>query len=209
MKSAIAFLFAIACTQVSCSLGSKPAPEAVKHVTFSYEAVASMPPKDIPSIVYVFPPLRSNSGGKPIENLVPITSPEGSVSDWKTSSALSMSLKKKIEKDLKTGGYQTVSFADLLAVKQSYGVLIVSTFYTLPYDVKNDAGEITDKATLVLIKGALFDGNLDPKTKIDIINVDGLTKVPVGKEFPDPVTRTLEQAYSWFAGNSSGVTLLD
>lgn len=209
MKTAITLLFVVACSQVSCSLGGKPAPEAAKNVTFSYDALASMPPQDIPSFVYVFPPLRSNSGGKPIEKLVPVTSADGTVTDWKTTSALSMSLKTKIEKDLKTGGYQTVSFADLLTVKKSYAVLIVSTFYTLPYDVKNEAGEITDKATLVLIKGALFDGNLDPKSKVDIIKVDGVVKVPLGKEFPDPVTRTMEQAYSWFADNSSGVILLD
>lgn len=201
-------LLTIVFSQLSCSIGSKPK-ETVKRVTFSYEALAAMQPSDIPSFVYVFPPLRSNSGGKPIEKLMPVTSPEGGVTEWKTSSAQSMALKRKIEADLKTGGYETISFEDLLTVKRSYAVLVISTFYTLPYDVKNEAGEVTDKATLVLVKGALFDGNLDPKTKKDIIKVDGVTKVPVGKEFPDPVTRTLEKAYSWFADNSTGVILLD
>jgi hypothetical protein len=208
MKTSIALLFAIALSQLSCSVGGKP-PEAVKRVTFSYEALASMQPRDIPSFVYVFPPLRSNSSGKPIEQLVPVKSPEGGVSEWKTSSAQSMALKKKIEADLRQGGYETISFGDLLTVQQSYAVLVISTFYTLPYDVKNEAGEVDNKATLVLIKGALFDGNLDPKTKKDIIKVDGVTKIPAGKEFPDPVTRTIEQAYAWFADNSTGLILLD
>ena len=208
MKTSIALLFTIALSQLSCSLGGKP-PEAVKRVTFSYEALASMQPRDIPSFVYVFPPLRNNSSGKAIEQLVPVKSPEGGVSEWKTSSAQSMALKKKIEADLRKGGYETISFGDLLTVQQSYAVLVISTFYTLPYDVKNEAGEVANKATLVLIKGALFDGNLDPKTKKDIIKVDGVTKVPAGKEFPDPVTRTIEQAYAWFADNSTGLILLD
>ena len=208
MKTSIALLFTIALSQLSCSLGGKP-PEAVKRVTFSYEALASMQPRDIPSFVYVFPPLRNNSSGKAIEQLVPVKSPEGGVSEWKTSSAQSMALKKKIEADLRKGGYETISFGDLLTVQQSYAVLVISTFYTLPYDVKNEAGEVANKATLVLIKGALFDGNLDPKTKKDIIKVDGVTKVPAGKEFPDPVTRTIEQAYAWFADNSTGHILLD
>lgn len=208
MKTAIAFLIAIACSQVSCSMGRK-SPEAVKRVTFSHDALVAMEQGAIPSFVYVFPPLRSNSGGKPIEKLQPVNSSTGTISDWKTSSALSMALKKKIEKNLETDGYETIRFADLLSVKHSYAVLVVSTFYTLPYDVKNDAGEVTDKATFVLIKGALFDGNLDPKTKKDIIKVDAVTKVPVGTEFPDPVTRTVEQAYSWFAENSTGVAALD
>ncbi len=208
MKTSIALLFTIALSQLSCSLGGKP-PEAVKRVTFSYEALASMQPRDIPSFVYVFPPLRSNSSGKAIEQLVPVKSPEGGVSEWKTSSAQSMALKKKIEADLRKGGYETISFGDLLTVQQSYAVLVISTFYTLPYDVKNEAGEVANKATLVLIKGALFDGNLEPKTKKDIIKVDGVTKVPAGKEFPDPVTRTIEQAYAWFADNSTGLILLD
>jgi hypothetical protein len=208
MKTSIALLFTIALSQLSCSLGGKP-PEAVKRITFSYEALASMQPRDIPSFVYVFPPLRSNSSGKAIEQLVPVKSSEGGVSEWKTSSAQSMALKKKIEADLRKGGYETISFGDLLTVKQSYAVLVISTFYTLPYDVKNEAGEVANKATLVLIKGALFDGNLDPKTKKDIIKVDGVTKVPAGKEFSDPVNRTIEQAYAWFADNSTGLILLD
>ena len=208
MKTSIVLLFTIALSQLSCSLGGKP-PEAVKRVTFSYEALASMQPRDIPSFIYVFPPLRSNSSGKAIEQLVPVKSPEGGVSEWKTSSAQSMALKKKIEADLRKGGYETISFGDLLTVQQSYAVLVISTFYTLPYDVKNEAGEVANKATLVLIKGALFDGNLEPKTKKDIIKVDGVTKVPAGKEFPDPVTRTIEQAYAWFADNSTGLILLD
>jgi hypothetical protein len=208
MKTSIALLFTIALSQLSCSLGGKP-PEAVKRITFSYEAMASMQPRDIPSFVYVFPPLRSDRSGKAIEQLVPVKSPEGGVSEWKTSSAQSMALKKKIEADLRKGGYETISFGDLLTVQQSYAVLVISTFYTLPYDVKNEAGEVDNKATLVLIKGALFDGNLDPKTKKDIIKVDGVTKIPAGKEFPDPVTRTIEQAYAWFADNSTGLILLD
>lgn len=204
----IAIFFGVAVLQVSCSVGDKPVPEA-KHVVFRYDALAAMQPRDIPTYVYVFPPLRSNKGGAPIEKLTPITSAEGSVTEWKTSSALSMSLKTRIEKSLTVGGYETVSFADLVSVKRSYAVLVVSIFYTLPYDVKNDAGEVTDKATLVLIKGALFDGNLDPKTKKDIIKVDGVTKIPVGKEFPDPIPRTVDQAFSWFADNSTGTILLD
>lgn len=208
MRLIVTATLVIAISQLSCTLGGKK-PEAIKRVTFSYEALASMQPRDIPSFVYVFPPLRSNSSGKPIEQLVPVNSPEGGLSEWKTSSAQSMALKKKIEANLRTRGYETIDFGDLLTVQQSYAVLVISTFYTLPYEVKNEAGEVTNKATLVMIKGALFDGNLDPKTKKDIIKVDGVTKVPAGKEFSDPVTRTIEQAYSWFADNSTGVILLD
>jgi hypothetical protein len=168
-----------------------------------------MQPRDIPTYVYVFPPLRSNKGGSPIEKLTAISSDSGSVMDWKTSSAMSMSLKKEIESQLSLGGYTIVSFGDLLTVNRPYSVLVVSTFYTLPYDVKSDSGEITDRANFVLIKGSLFDGNLDPKTKKDIIKVDGVTKIPAGMDFADPINKTMEQAYSWFADNSTGVILLE
>lgn len=208
MKLSITFLFVFSCLLASCSLGGKQV-ESPKRVTFSYDALAAMQPRDIPTYVYIFPPLRSDKGGKPIEKLSPVTSSSGDVTEWKTSSSQSMALKSKIEKQLRIGGYETVSFADLVSVKRSYMVLVVSTFYTLPYDVKNDTGEVTDKATLVLIKGSLFDGNLDPKTRKDIIKVDGVTKVPISREFPDPVTRTVDQAYSWFAENSSGIILLE
>jgi hypothetical protein len=198
----------IAVCQISCKVGDTPSQDQ-RRVMFSYEALAAMQPRDIPTYVYVFPPLQSSKGGKPIEKLTAVSSASGSVMGWKTSSALSMSLKPKIESQLTQAGYEVVSFADLLSVKRPYAVLVVSTFYTLPYDVKNDAGEITDRATLVLIKGALFDGNLDPKTKKDIIKVDGVTKIPVGKNFADPVNRTVKQAFSWFADNSSGLVLME
>jgi hypothetical protein len=199
---------AIAVSQISCTAGGKPSQDQ-RRVMFSYEALAAMQPRDIPTYVYVFPPLQSNNGGKPVEKLTAVSSASGSVIGWNNSSALSMSLKPKIESQLAQAGYEIVSFADLVSVKRPYAVLVVSTFYTLPYDVKNDAGEITDRATLVLIKGALFDGNLDPKTKKDIIKVDGVTKIPVGRNFPDPVNRTVKQAFSWFADNSSGLVLME
>ncbi|MEY3394713.1 MAG: hypothetical protein RL346_949 [Verrucomicrobiota bacterium] len=198
----------LALFQISCTLGEKPHQEQ-KRVIFSYEALAALQPRDIPAYVYVFPPLRSNKDGKPIETLTTVSSSSGAVVDWKTSSPQSMSLKAKIESRLSQIGYETVSFADLVSVKRPYSVVVISTFYTLPYDVKNDAGEITDRATLVLIKGALFDGNLDPKTKKDIIKVDGVTKIPVGRNLPDPVTHTVEQAFSWFADNSSGLMVTE
>jgi hypothetical protein len=75
--------------------------------------------------------------------------------------------------------------------------------------VKSDSGETTDRANFVLIKGSLFDGKLDPKTKKDIIKVDGVTKIPAGMDFADPINKTMEQAYSWFADNSTGVILLE
>lgn len=203
-------LFSISATAllVSCSVPSKPAAD-VKRVTFRYEALASMEPRDIPTYVYVFPPLKSAKGGRPIENLTPVISDAGEVTEWKTTSQQSMRLKSKIENQLAQGGYEVVSFADLLSVRKPYSVLVVSTFYTLSYDVKDEDGQVTDKANLVLIKGSLFDGSLDPKSKKDIIKVDGVTKIPTGKSFPDTINLTVEQAVSWFADNSTGFVFLD
>ena len=144
-----------------------------------------------------------------MEKLQPIMSEDGGVADWKTSSSRSMSLRKKISTQLAMKGYRTISFKELVDLGVPQSALVVSTFYTLPYDVKGEADEVTDKATLVLIKTAVFDENLDPKSKKDVINVDGLTKVTIGKEFPDPVTRSVKEAFGWFADNSSGTILLD
>ena len=194
-------------SSISC-MSRAPAPVA-ERVTFGYNALSAMQAKDTPSFVYVFPPLRSTQGGKPIETLQPVTLASGAVEEWKTSSALSMSLKRKISSQLTTRGYRVVTFKELLAVRIPYSVLVVSSFYTRPYDVKNEAGEVTDSATLVLIKGTLFDANLDPKTKKDIIKVDGLTKVPAGKEIPGVIDRTIRESFGWFADNANGTTLLD
>ncbi len=206
----LSHILSLALPLLSCSscVSRAPTPVAAR-VTFGYKALSAMQAKDTPSFVYVFPPLRSSQGGRPIEKLIPVTSASGAMEEWKTSSALSMNLKRKISSQLTTRGYRVVTFEELLAVRIPYSVIVVSSFYTRPYDVKNEAGEVTDTATLVMIKASLFDANLDPKTKKDIITVDGLTKVPAGKEFPGVVDRTIRESFGWFADNANGTTLLD
>lgn len=194
----------------SCFPAEQKAPEY--RTTFSYEALSSLSPKDIPSFVYVFPPLRSAKGGKPIEKLEPIMSESGRVSDWKTSSAQSMAMGNDIKGYLKTGGYTVISFEELLAVRIPYSVLVISTFYTSPYDVPKEGtreGEAADKAVLVMIKGSLFDSELSPATKKDIIKVDGVTTIPAGQSLPNATGRTVREAYSWMAGNSTGKILIE
>jgi hypothetical protein len=123
-----------------------------------------------------------------------------------------MSLGNDIKGYLRTGGYTVITFEELLAVKIPFSVLVISTFYTSPYEVpKTDAqeGEGPDTATLVMIKGSIFDSDLNPATKKDIIKVDGVTKIPAGQGLPNVTQRTVKEAYSWMAGNSTGKILIE
>jgi hypothetical protein len=164
---------------------------------------------DLPKYVYVFPPLLSNMNGKPVEKLIAVESTNGGISDWRTTSPESVHLRKKISSVLQYQGYEVVSFEDLTSVKRPYSVLVVSTFYTNLTPVRNQQGELLHQASLTLVKGSLFDEKLDPKSKKEIIQVNGSLKIPAGKKFLYPIEKSMSETFSWFGDNCSGSKILD
>ncbi len=192
----------------SCALFSEKK-KSLRKVVFSYEALSAMDRNEIPRYVYVFPPLKSNVNGKPIEKMVAIPSFRGGIKDWKTTSSFSINLRDIISASLMYHGYEVVTFEDLLSVKKPYSVLTVSTFYSLPVKAKNKEGALTDEVTLVLVKGALFDENLDPKSKKEIIQVNGSLKIPLEKKFPNALEKAIKETFSWFGDHCTGMKYLD
>lgn len=208
MFSKVFVLLFFVFVQASCSFRAKPQ-EGMSRVVFAYDSLSAMEKTDLPKYVYVFPPLLSNMNGKPVEKLIAVESTNGGISDWRTTSPESVHLRKKISSVLQYQGYEVVSFEDLTSVKRPYSVLVVSTFYTNLTPVRNQQGELLHQASLTLVKGSLFDEKLDPKSKKEIIQVNGSLKIPAGKKFLYPIEKSMSETFSWFGDNCSGSKILD
>lgn len=193
---------------LSCATKSEPAnrdvadPAAATHFTFKTVAASG-----IPGRAYLFPPLRSNAKGVPVEKLRPVTGANGATVDWKAGSAQSSRLRKILESQLSAAGYEILSFSDLLDNREPYSVLVLSSFYSLPETVSGE-GEPEAKACLVMIKGSVFDLDLDPSRKRDVVKVDGLTRYPASHELPDPLGAGFREASRKVGENEQGYVLL-
>jgi hypothetical protein len=192
------------------SCANKPAGDGNvinKANVFTYNAISAQ--GSIPGKVYIFPPLRSNKKGVPIEKLSPVKDAEGNVSDWKASSETSNRLHSKLRTQLSANGYDIIAFSDLVRVQDPYSVLVLSSFYSPPAPTETKEGEQAYKACLVMLKGSLFDLELNPATKKDVIQHDGLMKYPAENEMTDPIGKSLSVLFGKVGDNEEGYIYLE
>jgi hypothetical protein len=135
----------------------------------------------LPTKIYVFPTLLSDTKGKPKENLSPALDPSGAITDWSAPSAKSKLIRGQIERRLKGLGYQVVPFRDVLAMQSPHSILMVSSFYTAPVPVDNPKKGQPDQCILTMIKASTFGMDLNPKNGRSLSNVDGATCFTPGK----------------------------
>lgn len=200
----------------SCSmmrLGKQPvssAPAPGKPVAvFQYSAVAGLANNKTPSKVYLFPPLRSDAKGNPVEPLKPVLGPEGEIIDWQASSGSSAALLRLMSQRLRALGFEVVDFKTVVNAKTPHSILIVSGFYSSEAVIKDAAEGAYDRSQTVMLKASVFDLNLDPKTKIDLLKVDGLMNYAAAKPPARPVERAFEETMRWFGDNVQGSVLLN
>jgi hypothetical protein len=60
-----------------------------------------------------------------------------------------------------------------------------------------------------MIKASVFDLNLDPRTKIDLLKVDGLMNYASTNPPERPLERAFEETMRWFGDNVEGSVLLE
>ena len=195
---------------MSCATNSKsPNPAAQKRAEgtlFTFQAAAA--PR-IPVKFYVFPPLKSNSKGVPIEKLIPVTDAQGSTSEWNAASGKSNRLRDSLKEQLRASGYEVISFGELLRVNQPYSVLVISSFYSKPEAVENNGQPNETRASLVMLKGSIFDIDLNPSKKKNSVKVDGLIRFPAATALPDPVGSGMMEAFRKIGENESGYMYLN
>lgn len=200
----------------SCSMmqrGKKPVSNASVPgkpiAVFQYTAVAGMADNKTPSQVYLFPPLRSDAKGNPVEPLKPVLNAQGEITEWQASSGSSAALKRTMSRHLREIGFEVVDFKTVVEAKTPYSILIVSGFYSSEAVIKDAAEGSYDRSQTVMIKASVFGLNLDPKHKIDLLKVDGLMNYAAGNPPARPVERAFEETMRWFGDNVQGSVLLN
>jgi hypothetical protein len=189
--------------KTSAAAAEKPA------AVFQYSAVAGLASNEIPTRVYLFPPLRSDAKGSPVESLKPVLDAGGEIIDWRASSGSADALLRKMSGRLSQIGYQVVDFKTVVNAPKPYSILIVSSFYTSEAVIKDAPAGDYDRSQSVMIKASVFDVDLDPRHKIDLLKVDGLMNYASGKPPARPLERCFEETMRWFGDNVQGSALLN
>lgn len=197
----------------SCSMmgrGKKPVSKTSGKpvAVFQYTAVGGMANNKTPSQVYLFPPLRSDAKGNPLEPLKPVLGPNGEIINWQASSSSSAALLKSMSQHLRQIGFEVVDFNTVVQAKTPYSILIVSGFYSSEAMIKDAAEGSFDRSQTVMIKASVFGLDLDPKHKIDLLKVDGLMNYAASNPPARPVERAFEETIRWFGDNVHGSVLL-
>lgn len=192
------------CGLVSCAIKAPSNHAAIDKAQFSYTAVCRTPRSDLPYQVYFFPPLLSDEKGRPKQAMKPMMDAGGGIAGWQTSSEKSRRFLNYLTKQAARSGYQVVTFKDVLAMKEPYSILIVSSFYTEPRATENPKPGQPDRFFLCKLKGSTFDLNLNPATSKNISNVDGATVFYQHQDLQLIEQKSLESSASWLGDDVSG-----
>lgn len=194
----------VALSLASCATKAPSNKAAIDKAQFSYTAVCRTPRSALPYQIYFFPPLLSDNKGRPKQAMKPKMDASGGIAGWQTPSEKSRRFLIYLTKQAEKSGYQVVTFKDLLAMKEPYTILIVSSFYTEPQATENPKPGQPDRFFLCKLKGSTFDLNLNPATSKNIANVDGATVFYQHQDLQLIEQKSLESSASWLGDDVSG-----
>ena len=197
------------CQLLAVSCATKPPQAAVIKTSLHYTAVSGINRANLPSRVYLFPPLLCDAKGKPRESLTPVEDPKRGIVDWVAPTATSRKVRRQLENYFRSRGNQVVSFQDVLAAETPHSILIVSSFYSVPQAVDAPKPGQADKYVLSMVKASTFGVDLDPANSRALASIDGVTFFDSARKPADIEGRSLDSAMRWLGDNVSGVTSLD
>lgn len=125
----------------------------------------------VPTRVYVFPALRLNAQGAPIDQLSHRVLEDNSIG-WFSAAPLGMELKVIVEKKLREEGFTTIPFGELTASTGDHSVLVFNLYYREASASRDnpDADPTGSWTTFSRITAGTFPQNLDPNSKRDLMN---------------------------------------
>lgn len=173
-----------------------------------YTAASRVTRSALPTKIYVFPTLLSDTKGNPKEKLTPSMNSSGGISDWSAPSAKSKLIRAQIERRLKDRGYQVVPFQEVLAMQVPHSILMVSSFYTAPVPIDNPKKGQPDQCILTMIKASTFGLDLNPKNGKNLSNVDGATLFYSGQNVSQLEYESFSQLIGWLGDSVSGMVCL-
>jgi hypothetical protein len=144
---------------------SKPVKLERNQVRVKVDAHFFSDSPDIPISVYVFPPLRVDQNGTPVDEYQPIRDRKESLVGWKSLAPFSESIKGLTESFFEDRGFRVISFSDLLHAKKDHSFLVVMPYYSAaitPLGSSEDGNPLPLASFLFSLKGMTFPRDLDP-----------------------------------------------
>lgn len=190
------------------SCATKPAEPQAGSPLCRYTATSRVTRSALPTKIYVFPALLSDTKGNPREKLTPAMDPSGGITDWSAPSAKSKLIRSQIERRLKGLGYQVVPFQEVLAMQSPHSILMVSSFYSAPVPVDNPKKGQPDQCILTMIKASTFGMDLNPKNGRNLSNVDGATLFHSDQNVSQLEQQSFSELIGWLGDSVSGMVWL-
>jgi hypothetical protein len=184
MKVIVFIMLAVATLGIGCRSGRAPvdSPDVASIQMPSWSFLASVSAQvekgrtEIPRRVYVFPALRLNDQGQPIEQLAYREDASGRLL-WSTSSKMGNELKSIIEKKLSARGFSVVSFDALTHAEVGHAVLVLNPYYkdAAPSSY-NQVGDTEASWTVYTrIDAATFPLSLNPQAKREVLSMESIS----------------------------------
>jgi hypothetical protein len=132
--------------------------------------------EEVPKRVYVFPALRLNAAGQPVDPLTPRQGADGALS-WYSTAPLGAELKAIVEKKLSTKGFYPMSFQEMMDYPEGHSILVFNLYYAETSASKDNPTADPDSSwtTFTRITAATFPQDLNPQAKRDIMNQEVVT----------------------------------
>ena len=181
-----------------------PAPPSCRYTAASRVERANLPPK-----IYFFPPLLADAQGNPKEAMKPQLSAQGEIVEWVTPTERSQQILERLKKGSRKGGFQVVSFQEVLAMRRPHSILIVSCFYSAPSAAEATAKNSPDQRLLTMMKACTYDLDLDPRKSKNLAKVDGVSFFKADRKVDAIEAKSLEVLSAWLGENVTGMVYLE
>jgi len=132
--------------------------------------------KEVPKRIYVFPALRLNAAGQPIDQLSHRQQADGTLA-WYSPAPLGSELKAILVKKLSKKGFRALSFQEMMDYPEGHSILVFNLYYAETSASKDNPTADPDSSwtTFLRITAATFPQDLNPKAKRDIMNQEVVT----------------------------------
>ena len=148
----------------------------------------------VPKKAYVFPALRLNAQGQPIDQLDYRVLDDESL-DWYSAAPRGSELKVIVEQKLTTLGFRSISFKELTSLSADHSVLVFNLYYAEARASQDNPKADPDESwtTFSRITAATFPRDLNPAAKRDLMNQELVTLFNGKERGVDVIKRS--QAY--------------
>ena len=182
MKHRLFILLAAACLLSACK-SREPAVASDTNITsvqmpkWSFMASANgsfqAGRTDLPKRAYVFPALRLDASGQVMDQLSNRQDAAAGLL-WHSTAPLGSELQIILEEQLKSKGFELVSFDALANGMGSHSVLVFNPYYkeAEPSRYNKVADPDESWVSIIRIEGATYPEDLDPNAKLKVLNLE-------------------------------------